>query len=184
MANTHLCECGCGLPTNPKSRFRRGHNIGVGGMSPYERFCHFADIRASNDCWEWKHTIGKSGYGQLRLYGRMTQAHRLSYEIHFGAIPDGMLVCHHCDNRRCVNPNHLFLGTHQDNAMDMVDKGRHARYAHSGEDNPTAILTEDKVREIRRLREQGETQKSIANRFGLCRSHVGDIVNRVIWKHV
>lgn len=77
------------------------------------------------DCWEWQnHTIA-SGYGSLFVGGKNTLAHRFAYELASGSIPDGLFVCHRCDNRKCCNPAHLFLGTNSDNMLDMYRKGRH-----------------------------------------------------------
>jgi hypothetical protein len=80
--------------------------------------------RKSEGCWEWRGRILQNGYGQFDVKRRPTAAHRYAYELTYGAIPDGLIVCHRCDNPRCVRPDHLFLGSHADNARDKSAKGR------------------------------------------------------------
>ena len=107
-------------------------------------------------------------------------AHRYSWELHIGPIPNGICVLHSCDNRRCVNPAHLFLGSKFDNAQDAARKGRMQR----GADRPLARLTEAKVREIRWRRAAGVTMNVLAIRFGVSRQTISNVVARRAWKHV
>ena len=80
--------------------------------------------KASNGCWIWTGSLTAGSYGQTRYNGKLWRAHRLFYTLFKSEIPNKLMVCHHCDNPQCVNPDHLFLGTNQDNLSDMVRKGR------------------------------------------------------------
>lgn len=133
-------------------------------------------------CWYYLGGTHRSGYGSIRLpfpSRSQVSVHRLSYEHFVGPIPDGMCVCHKCDVRICVNPDHLFLGTHRDNMLDKVNKGRcNARH---GSTHHYSTLDEETVAEIL---VSNEPQVSIAKRYNVSKATISNIKNRKIWKHV
>lgn len=131
-------------------------------------------------CWEWHGTLGTGGYGRFKRDGKSTglvYAHRYSYELHVGPIPNDLLVLHRCDNPPCTNPEHLFLGTDQDNMNDMVSKGRSL----GGERSPFAKLTEAQVLEIRA---STEPPYIIAARLKISSPTVINIRARRSWKYL
>jgi hypothetical protein len=125
-------------------------------------------------CWEWQSNINPGGYGTFWLNQRPFRAHRLSYQI-FRDTPGDLMVCHRCDNRRCVNPAHLFLGTAADNAADAQRKGRCASGRGAG--RPVSKLPHYAVAEIRRLRSKGASIRDIAQRFGISKSYAGRVAS-------
>ena len=179
----HLCECGCGEPVSivrgQPMRFVKGHNSRQRRRLNL-RFWEKVDRRGPDDCWEWMGTKNKLGYGILKVEKQNKKAYRLSYELHYGPIPDGLWVLHHCDNPSCVNPQHLFLGTRQDNIDDMVSKRRQ----HYGEKTPTAKLVAAQIKEIRQSAENGILAKELAHRYKVSLQAIYDILHRHSWKHV
>ena len=167
--------------------------------------------RAENGCLEWTACCTGAGYGQLRINRRSRSAHRLAWELVNGPIPDGLCVLHRCDNPRCVEADHLFLGTQLDNIADMTAKRRSARGDRHGsrthperlprgdrhgarlhperlargERHGGAKLTEADVLEIRRLDDEGTaTHGALAAQFGVAKGHIGKILRGQIWTHV
>lgn len=150
------------------------------------RFIRKIDVDVKSGCWNWvagKH-IGNR-YGHFWLNRRFELAHRVSYVMFVSTDIKGMHVLHKCDNSLCVNPNHLFLGTHADNMRDKSNKGRAYNGYRKGEAQPSSKLTEDDVVKIRILLKTGRfTIKSIAEEFNVVGQTVSDIKTGKTWSHI
>ena len=136
--------------------------------------CRFwSKVNKTDYCWEWTGWASLLGYGKFVIKNVSFSAHRISWLIHFGDIPEGLCVLHKCDNRRCIRSNHLFLGTHKDNTQDMYNKNRQG-----------SKLTEDIVLKIRSMYECGISQKEIMDYFDIPRTTIYSIVHRKTWVYI
>ena len=136
-------------------------------------------IKSDCGCWLWTASKTESGYGRFRYNGRSGRAHRFSYMFYRGKIPDGLHVCHTCDVRNCVNPEHLFLGTQKENIEDCARKGRLARP--KGIQHGLSKLNPDLVRYI--LRSE-KTQDALALELGVDQKTISRVKRRETWKHI
>lgn len=141
----------------------------------------WAKVDTSGDCWNWTGALTTAGYGSVKRAQRVLYTHVVSYEEAFGAVPSGKVVCHECDNRRCVNPDHLFIGTQGDNLRDAARKDR----MQFGEARPLARLTEADVVAIRaRYSRGGVPQRVLAAEYGVCQMTISKAVRSETWRRV
>jgi hypothetical protein len=149
-----------------------------------ERLIKHIKINPKTNCWEWTGTSCHGRYGMVRAWGKKRLAHRVSYQIFRGEIPDDLEVLHGCDNGICINPDHLHLGTHSQNMKEAVERGRINPSLRSGENHPMARLTETIVRQIRERARNGERAKPIADAMELNLNTVCDVITGRTWKQV
>lgn len=153
--------------------------------NPEERFWKY--VKKTAGCWFWVGAKTKAGYGTLEIEKRKIYVHRFSYILHYGKIPrgsghHGICVLHQCDTPPCVNPRHLFLGTHSDNMKDRDNKGRRGKFDRRGEKSSSAKLTWEEVEEIRKLYLTGKYyHKDLAEKFFVSRLNIGNIVRNESW---
>lgn len=159
-----------------------------------ERFWEKVKIGTRNECWEWTGALLR-GYGLLHANRRSSLAHRISYILNIGPIQEGMCICHHCDNPKCVNPDHLFMATMKVNMLDAAHKKRMAHGKHHGsvthpesiprgEKNGHAKLTGDKIQEIRSLVASGLSQRKVAKIYRVHYTTIRHIYIHKTWRHI
>jgi hypothetical protein len=188
----------CGIAFQPRKNRHRFCSRRCSAISTHPvvsnaiRF--WSKVEKSPECWIWTACVGQFGYGKFGVAGSTVAAHRYSYELAYGPVPEGLCVLHRCDNRRCVRPEHLFLGTRADNTADMVAKQRAAcgnRHGSRTQPQRTARgervagckLTAENVRQIF-LRGATEFQADLAAEFSVSQSAISAILTRKRWLHV
>lgn len=160
----------------------------------FQRF--WGKVSKTGGCWLWSASTQGRGYGSFYFQGKRHQAHRWIFAVTYDVDPSGLDVCHTCDVTRCVRPDHLFLGTRQDNMRDCASKGRNGmqrnpsrnhfhtnRYPPRGEAQGNAKLTEDVVQSIRDMRADGMSSTAIAAQFGISPGHARKICTGAAWAH-
>jgi hypothetical protein len=142
-----------------------------------DRFHKFVE-KDKNGCWNWTGKTRKDGYGTIVYNGKETRAHRVSLILKGYVLNRSIKVCHNCDNPKCVNPDHLFLGTQKDNIKDMFKKHRNSAYFDKGVKNPNAKLTQEQVNEIRnKYIPYKYSTNRLAKEYGLCQQNIWKIIN-------
>jgi hypothetical protein len=189
----YKCRCSCGAEKNVRGTYLRlnlSKSCGCNGNQSKDnnlaRFHTRYLVNAATGCWEWQRSFVRGGYGSFFYKGRIGRAHRVSYILHYGEIDPDILVCHKCDNPKCVNPEHLFLGTYQDNNHDMHRKHRAPTSNNKiqGSLNIHAKITEADVINIRALSASGISKAEIGRQYNIRDSNVCKIVSRQSWRHV
>lgn len=174
------------MPYKNNSPQERARPLDEAILSPevLRRFWKF--VQVTEGCWSWVGSTINGTYGQIKIAGRIYASHRISWVIHNGSIPRNRLVCHHCDNPNCVRPDHLFIGTHNDNMNDMDRKSRRVMppmesLSSPGESNPNARLKRENIITIRELLRKGAPQKTVARFFGVSQFAISLIYRRKLW---
>jgi hypothetical protein len=155
----------------------------------------WSKVNKTENCWLWTGSKYKEGYGLIWDKPKIGRAHRISYELAYGPIPEGLCIAHKCDTPSCVNPDHLFAATHAENMRDRDNKGRHAKGdRHGTKRQPHSIhrgtmcrqhkLDEAQIIEIRQRADSGESMCSLSRRFNVSRRNIQFIAKRLSWRHI
>jgi hypothetical protein len=161
----------------PIDKYFKSIGIDTSNISIYNKNTHkdyLKLIKKSGKCWEWQGRLNNKGYGQFRINGKPWLCHRYSYQFYIGVIPVGGQVLHKCDNPKCANPAHLFLGNCSDNMVDRLLKGR----------QPNSKLVVADIVEIREKSKNGVSTKELSKKYNVCYRNIRDIVRLKSWKFV
>lgn len=135
------------------------------------------DIRASDECWNWKLSVDRYGYGKVKINHTAYISHRIAYQLIYGSIPENKHILHNCDNTRCCNPYHLRPGSRAQNMQDMISRGRQATTTRQRK------LNQEKADSIRIEFQLGATKRGLAKKYGVCPRHIRDILRGGCWKN-
>lgn len=164
-------KCGDRTCINPLHMYHKDVNT---------RFWEKVDVRSENECWNWTGSVDGGNYGEFMISTHNREkAHRYSWRLVHGDIPDKLYICHHCDNPLCVNPSHLFLGTSYDNTHDKLNKNRHKRLR--GKLNGMCKLQEQDIIDIREKHNNGVSYKKLGAEYGISMTQIGRIIKRESW---
>lgn len=193
-----LCKCVCSMTISvDQYSLKKGRTKSCGCITQIkisEKIKNIKELflkkvnKKIDGCWEWMGYIAPNGYGRCPCKSVFTEisAHRSSYKIFVGEIPENMWVLHKCDNKRCVNPKHLYLGNVKDNVRDAIDRGqwpigKNKKKGSAGEKNNKAKLSEKDVLEIRN---SDEKSKDLSKKYNVCESTILNIIKRITWNHI
>jgi len=172
-----------GYRQSPEHIRHRAESVIVHGKTPEQRF--WSHVEKTDGCWLWTAARFRQGYGEFHVGGKkghLVYAHRYSWELAYGPIPEGADILHRCDNPPCVRPDHLWAGTHAENMADMVAKGRSDTAR--GSANGNSRLTEADIPRIRALAAEGWSQRRIAREFGVTRGPIQAILCGRAWRQM
>lgn len=180
----HIAGVTCSSHVSPTTPFQSlSGRHGSKGTAPSgshvpNRFWDRIAVGAPSECWPWRGSVDRYGYGRFKLGGRTISASRAAYIVATGADVEGLMICHRCDNPRCCNPSHLYAGTKSDNEKDKYARGRATQ---KGDQNSASKLSADQVENVRALFRQGMTNVAIGKLMGVHHSTISKIRTGASW---
>ena len=176
----------CNTHNSRRKRHGDAYKKFARSMTVAERLLANVNTTEPGFCWDWLKHKNKQGYGNIGIKNKTLMAHRVSYETFIGEIPKGMLICHHCDRPSCINPSHLFLGSHKDNSDDKIKKGREnlPRGENHWHIHGKTKLCVDDVMKIKEKLKEGLSTHKIALEFNVSAANISGIKREKHWRHV